>query len=151
MATKLEGRVRHYWGPLNSVPFSLHSVCKFDTIPAHIAHHVFCLIKCFYVGVCDCSGTGHSGSFCEVETDHCSPASTPPPCLNAGRCFNQPAGFLCSCPPEFSGANCATRTTAVPRPVPRNIEVSHSIHLQKKTTCPFKALENISGQSFISE
>jgi hypothetical protein len=36
--------------------------------------------------------------------DHCAPN----PCLNDGTCENQPSGYLCHCPPGFTGTLCET-------------------------------------------
>ncbi|KAG8326441.1 hypothetical protein J6590_041124 [Homalodisca vitripennis] len=42
------------------------------------------------------------GSLCEVEVNECSSS----PCLNNGRCGDEPGGFRCICMPGFDGEHC---------------------------------------------
>jgi Notch-like protein len=71
--------------------------------------------------VCNCSSTGYSGPYCEVELNHC----TGTVCENGGTCLDQPGGFLCQCPPGFYGFTCSNVIpTARSDPTPRNIDVS---------------------------
>ena len=57
-------------------------------------------------GICDCSGTGYAGAFCETDIDECLDNMT---CMNGGICSNTMGGFMCDCSLiDFEGDNCET-------------------------------------------
>lgn len=55
--------------------------------------------------VCNCTGTGYSGTYCQAELNHC----TGTVCENGGVCLDQPGGFLCDCAEGFTGTTCSAR------------------------------------------
>ncbi|TRY63548.1 hypothetical protein TCAL_08301 [Tigriopus californicus] len=56
---------------------------------------------------CNCSGTGHSGSYCHVQINPCATLS---PCQNEASCYDLPTGgFLCDCAAGFAGPTCDNR------------------------------------------
>ena len=57
---------------------------------------------------CDCTGTGKTGTFCEVDVEACP---TPNPCFNGGTCVpaapGSGASWMCNCVGDFTGKTCA--------------------------------------------
>lgn len=52
---------------------------------------------------CNCSGTGYTGTLCQINVDECVISS---PCLNGGVCFDTYGSYTCECQPGFGGNNC---------------------------------------------
>ncbi|KAJ8029153.1 Deleted in malignant brain tumors 1 protein [Holothuria leucospilota] len=53
-------------------------------------------------GVSDCTSIEEAGVICKDGKSSCSLE----PCLNGGRCFGQPNGYVCVCLDGFQGDNC---------------------------------------------
>jgi len=45
---------------------------------------------------------GYLGPFCDIQINECLPN----PCQNDGVCIDDLSGYVCFCPPNFSGDNC---------------------------------------------
>ncbi|KAL9889128.1 cell polarity complex component crumbs isoform 1-T1 [Glossina fuscipes fuscipes] len=53
--------------------------------------------------VCDCTGTGFTGPFCQTNVDECDENK---PCHNLGRCFDTYGWFICQCLDGWGGELC---------------------------------------------
>ena len=54
--------------------------------------------------ICDCTGAGYAGDFCEIDIDECLNSET---CINGGACTNDVGSFTCDCSSiDFDGDNC---------------------------------------------
>ena len=66
---------------------------------------------------CDCNGTGHSGTHCQMELNHCAGSPCEP-----GVCLPQPGGFLCECGPDHAGSTCTNKRDLGSRAGSRNLD-----------------------------
>ncbi len=73
--------------------------------------------------ICQCENSGHSGTHCEVELNHCGGG---PVCQNGGQCLDQPGGYLCECAAGYHGPTCSERNER-PEPMPRRISVCQMV------------------------
>lgn len=53
--------------------------------------------------LCDCKGTGYSGTLCQNNVDECAGNN---PCLNGGQCFDTYGSYICECSTGYGGPNC---------------------------------------------
>ena len=63
--------------------------------------------------VCDCRGTGFTGTLCQADVDECSLQLH---CNGNGRCENTLGSFTCSCNDGFSGPACSFVVESVEAP-----------------------------------
>ena len=66
---------------------------------------------CFcHLEVCNCTGTGWSGSNCQIPFCSQTDNST---CSNHGSCTMTPHAVFCECNPGFTGTRCETATCSI--------------------------------------